>query len=323
VKRLQSITAYLPSGASTFGLGLVSEIFADRRHLGQPAFEVTLCADLPGPVRTDLGLMLQAERGLDELAEGDLVVLLPADTFRSEPSPDVIAAVQKAHRRGAIIVSHCVGSYFLAATGLLNGRKATTHWRFAKDFAARFPEVDVVREALYVDEGQIITGAGAAAGADLYLHLLRREHGASVANVIARDVVIAPHRHGGQAQYIEAPVPGNVDDERLQAVTSWAAANLDRIIPVEELASRALMSPRTFARRFRAVTGSSPHSWLLHQRLARAEDLLENTNLSIEEVARSVGYASAAVLRDQFSRHRGIPPREYRRAFSAAAPQIR
>lgn len=313
----RSITAFVPEEASTLGLGLASSVFGDRTHLGLPGFDITFCTDRPGSVTTDVGLRFTVEHGVDRLAGGDLVLLLPGDSFRGEPSAEVVAAIRAAHARGAIVASHCVGSWILAATGLLDGLRATTHWRLAAEFAARYPKVRVEPGVLYVDEGRLITGAGAGAGTDLYLHLIRREHGAALANAIARDIVVPPHRDGGQAQYIEAPVPDSGDDARLAAALEWAAGNLHRTVPVEELAARALMSPRTFARRFKAATGTTPHAWLLRQRLARAEALLEETSLSIEEVARRVGYASATVLREQFLKQRGVPPREYRRAFAA------
>jgi transcriptional regulator GlxA family with amidase domain len=213
------------------------------------------------------------------------------------------------------VAGHCVGAYHLAATGLLDGRRATTHWRFADDFAARFPAVTVVPDALYVDEGRLLTGAGAAAGIDLYLHLVRREHGTSVAGHIARDIVVAPHRDGGHAQYLATPVPADGEDARLREVLAWATARLDRSPSVEAMAAWAAMSPRTFTRRFKEATGATPHAWLRHRRLDRAEHLLETTGLSIEEVARRAGYASATVLREQFTRRRGMPPRAYRQGF--------
>ena len=312
----RSITAYAAPGTSAFGLGVVGEIFVDRTHRGLPAFELTVCSDQPGHVRTDLGLTLKVEHGLDRLAGADLVLLLPRDTYPYEPSPVAVAAVRAAYECGAIIVSHCVGSYLLAATGLLDGARATTHWRLAADFAARFPAVTVVSEVLYVDEGRIVTGAGGAAGIDLYLYLLRREHGAAVATAIAREIVVAPHRDGGQAQYIAVPVPAGGDDERLAEVTAWARAHLHEPLSIGDLAARALMSQRTFARRFRAVIGATPHAWVLTQRLDRAEELLETTDLPVEEVARRVGYRTATVLREQFVKRRGVPPRAYRRTFT-------
>jgi transcriptional regulator GlxA family with amidase domain len=309
------ITAYVPDGASAFGLGAAAEVFADRGHHGLPPFALTLCGDRPGAVRTDLGLRLPVEHGPDRLAAGDLVLLLPGDSFRGAPSPALVEAVRAAYDRGAIVAGHCVGAYLLAGTGLLDGRRATTHWRFADDLAARYPAVTVAPDALYVDEGRLLTGAGVMAGIDLYLHLIRREHGAAVANEIARDIVVAPHRDGGQAQYIDTPVPADADDARLRDVLAWASANLDRSPSVDAMASRAMMSTRTFTRRFKEAVGATPHAWVRHQRLARAEHLLETTDLSIEEVARRVGYASATVLREQFARRRGVPPRAYRQAF--------
>ncbi|SPL88742.1 Transcriptional regulator, AraC family [[Actinomadura] parvosata subsp. kistnae] len=203
----------------------------------------------------------------------------------------------------------------LAAAGLLDGLEATTHWRYAGELAARHPAVRVRPDALYLDHGSVATGAGAAAGLDLCLHLLRREHGAALANRVARDLVTPPHRAGGQAQYISTPMPGDGDDGRLTEVIAWARANLDRRVPVTEPAARALMSRRTFARAFKSATGASPHAWLLAQRLDRAEHLLETTDLPIEEVARRVGYGSATVLRERFVAGRGVAPRDYRRAF--------
>lgn len=310
-----SIAVYASPGASAFGLGMVGEVFANRSCQGLPALDLTVFGDTRGVVRTDFGLTVQVKHGLERLAAADLVVLLPGDgCHQVEPSASFIAALRASHDRGAIVVSHCVGSYWLAATGLLDGARATTHWRLAADLAARYPAVKVERGVLYVDEGRIITGAGAAAGLDLYLYLLRREHGAAVANAIARDIVAAPHRDGGQAQYIASPVPAAGDDRRLMEVMAWATANMHQAITVDDLAGRALMSPRTFARRFNETTGTTPHSWLLNQRLNRAEDLLETTDLSIEAVARQIGYTSAVVLRKQFRKRHGVSPRAYRNA---------
>ncbi|MFC5004585.1 GlxA family transcriptional regulator [Dactylosporangium cerinum] len=310
-----SIAVYAPPGVAAFGLGLVAEVFGDRRHLGLPGFDVSVCADAPGPVRTDLGLPLHVEWGLDRLSGADLVFALPGNDFRDPPSAASLDAFRAAHARGAIVASHCVGAYLLAAAGLLDGRRATTHWRFAAGLAARYPSVTVDPDVLYVDEDRVVTGAGAAAGVDLCLHLLRREHGAAVANAVARDLVVPPHRDGGQAQYVAAPVATGTDDERLGAVLAWARANLHRRTTIDELAGRALTSRRTFIRRFRDVTGATPHAWLLTQRLNQVEELLEVTDLSIEEIAHRTGFSSAAVLREQFVRRRGVPPRDYRRTF--------
>jgi transcriptional regulator GlxA family with amidase domain len=311
-----SVSAYAPDGVTTFGLGLVGEVFASRSMRGLPPFDLTVCTDTPGEVRTDMGLVVRVGHGLTHLAKADLVLLLPGSGSRPPgASPAAIRAIRAAHANGAIIASHCVGSYLLADTGLLDGARATTHWLLASEFAARYPKVKVTPDVLYVDEGGLVTSAGAAAGIDMYLHLLRREHGAAVANAIAREVVVAPYRQGGQAQYIAMPVPARTDDERLTAVMDWARSHLYQQISASDLAGRTLMSPRTYARRFKAATGTTPHAWLLGQRLDLAEELLETTDLGVEEVAARVGYSAAAVLREQFVKRRGVPPRAYRAAF--------
>lgn len=311
-----SVGAYAPDGVTTFGLGLVGEVFADRGVRGLPAFDLAVCTDTPGDVRTDMGLVIHVRHDLARLAKADLVLLLPGSGSRPQAaSPSAVRAIRAAHARGAIVASHCVGSYLLADTGLLNGLCATTHWLLAADFVTRYPAVTVTPDVLYVDEGTVLTSAGAAAGIDMYLHLLRRDHGAAVANAIAREMVVSPYRQGGQAQYVAKPVPASTDDERLTSVMDWAGSHLHQQFTVSDLARRMLTSERTFSRRFKAATGTTPHAWLLGQRLDRAEELLESTDLAVEEVAIQVGYSSAAVLREQFVKRRGVPPRTYRGAF--------
>ncbi|MFB7462416.1 GlxA family transcriptional regulator [Streptomyces sp. NPDC056224] len=309
-----TIAAYAPPGVGMLAVGVVAEVFGERA--GLPPFDFALCSDRPGPVSTDVGVAVAVEYGLERMASADLVIALPWADFRTPPAPAVLQALSAAHDRGALVAAHCVGTYALAAAGLLDGRRATTHWRFAELLSRRHPEVTVDPHALYVDEGRVITGAGAAAGFDLCLHLLRREHGAATANAIARDLVLPSHREGGQAQYLAAPVPEDAQDERLTEVLDWARQHLHERLPVAELARRAVMSKRSFARRFTAATGTTPHAWLVNLRLSRAEELLETTDLPVEEIARTVGYTSAAVLREQFVRRRGVPPRSYRRSFT-------
>ncbi|MFI8828639.1 GlxA family transcriptional regulator [Streptomyces sp. NPDC053431] len=297
-------------------VGVVTEVFGPHGP-EFPGFDLALCAEGPGPVPTDCGVPLSLTHGLDRLAEADLVMALPGAGFRTPPGPAVLEALRAAHERGAVVAAHCVGTFALAAAGLLDGRRATTHWRFAGLLAERHPSVSVEADALYIDEGNVVTGAGAAAGFDLCLHLLRREYGAARANGVSRDMVLPAHRDGGQAQYLAAPVPADGQDERLAEVLGWAREHLHEPLPVTELARRAMMSRRTFARRFAAATGTTPHAWLRELRLSRAEELLETTDLPVEEIAHRVGYTSAAVLREQFVRRRGVPPRSYRRAFTA------
>ncbi|MEU6485085.1 helix-turn-helix domain-containing protein [Streptomyces sp. NPDC046887] len=311
-----TVAAYVPPAVGMLAVGIVAEVFGPHGE-ALPGFDFALCTDRPGPVPTDLGVPLAVTHGLDRLASADLVIALPWADFRTPPPPSVLDALSTAYERGALVAAHCVGTFALAAAGLLDGRRATTHWRFADLLADRHPRITVEPDALYIDEGRVVTGAGAAAGFDLCLHLLRREHGAAMANGVARDMVLPSHRDGGQAQYLAAPVPESCRDERLTDVLAWARENLHQPLPVAELARRALMSKRSFTRRFTAATGTTPHAWLRTLRLSSAEELLETTDLPVEEIAHRVGYGSAAVLREQFVRRRGIPPRSYRRSFTS------
>ncbi len=308
------VVAYAPPGATALGLGIVNATFGPRP--GIPGFDLAICARHPGPLQTDLGLPLTVENDLGLLTTADLIIILPAVDYHVEPSHPVLPMLRAARDRGATIAAHCVGTFTLAAAGLLDGLTVTTHWQFADELAGRHPEVKVAPEALYIDEGAIITGAGAAAGMDMCLHLIRREHGAGLANTIARGLVIPPHRDGGQAQYVSTPVPSDSEDQRLAAAIAWAREHLDHRITLDTLASQALMSRRSFIRHFRSATGTSPHAWLRTQRLSLAEELLETTNLSVEQVATRVGYRNAAVFREQFVLHRGVSPSDYRRTFS-------
>ncbi len=313
------VVAYAPEGVTGLSIGLISGVFApsgvfDLRP-GLPEFELTICTRRPGTLWTDGGIPLLVERGLDAFAEAELIMVLPGTGFREDRTDQVLDALKAAHGRGTLIAGHCVGSFLLAAAGLLDGLDATTHWQYADEMAATYPRTPVRRDALYIDHGQVSTGAGATAGIDLSLHLLRTHHGAATANRIARDLVTPPHRAGGQAQYLDSPVPSDVDEGGLDEVLAWARENLHRRPSVDELAARAMTSRRTFLRRFKEVTGTSPHAWLTGQRLNRAEELLETTDLPIEHIAHHVGYTSGAALRDQFIQQRGVPPRDYRRTF--------
>jgi transcriptional regulator GlxA family with amidase domain len=303
----------------SFGLGVCAEVFGyDRPDMGLPRFDFGLVTEAPGVLRTDTGIPITVEHGLERLARSDIISITAWELFDRVPSPALLDAIRAAHARGATIVSHCTGAFVLAAAGLLDGKRVTTHWKWAGELAARFPEVEVDPSVLYVDNGQVITGAGTAAGVDTLLHLVRREWGAAAANALAREMVVPPHRDGGQAQFIDAPVPA-CEDDLLGVVLDWASAHLSEEITVETLARRALMSPRSFARRFKATTGTTPHAWLLGQRLAAAEALLEESDAPVEEVARLVGFGTAAGLREQFARRRGVSPRAYWQTFRSGA----
>jgi transcriptional regulator GlxA family with amidase domain len=303
----------------SFGLGVSCEVFGyDRRAMGLPLFDFGLVAEAPGVLRTDTGIPITVEHGLERLARSDIVSITAWELFDRVPSPALLDAFREAHARGATIVSHCTGAFVLAEAGLLDGLRVTTHWKYAGELAARYPSVTVDPSVLYVDNGRILTGAGTAAGVDTLLHLVRREWGAAAANALAREMVVPPHRDGGQAQFIDAPVAA-CEDDLLGTVLEWADAHLAEELSVELLARRALMSPRSFARRFKATTGTTPHAWLLGQRLAAAEALLEGSDAPVEEVARLVGFGTAAGLREQFQRRRGVSPRAYRQTFRAAS----
>jgi AraC family transcriptional activator FtrA len=231
--------------------------------------------------------------------------------------PAVAAALRDAHERGATMLAVCTGAFALAGAGLLDGRRATTHWQFTDLLARRFPRVRIERDVLYVTDGSVLTSAGAAAGIDACLHMVRQMHGSATANALARRMVVPAHRDGGQAQYVDMPLPETRAGDGLADVLDWAVARLDRPLTVDALAERARMSPRSFARHFRSTTGTTPHRWLLEQRLQRAELLLENTDLTVDVVAQRCGFGSADTLRHHFARRRGTSPSTHRRAFRA------
>ena len=313
---LSNVVALVYDGVGSFGLGVVSEVFGyDRTAEGLPGYDFAVVAETPGRVRTDTGLLLVAEHGLERMAEADLVCVLGWACTDLEPPEPLLQALRDTVARGGRIMSHCSGAFVVAASGLLDGRTVATHWRYAAELARRYPAVTVDPDVLYVDDDPIFSSAGTAAGIDTCLYLLRREHGASVANAVARRMVVPPHREGGQAQYVTAAVPEVDDTSRLRETLTWAQANLATDLTVDELAARALMSPRSFARHFRTATGSSPHAWLLGQRVALAQQLLESSDLSIEVVARRSGLGAATTLRHHFSLRVGTSPQAYRRTF--------
>ncbi len=319
---LREVAVAVGQNVAVFELGVLSEVFGtDRSADGLPTYRFRVCAAEPPPLMTDAGFTIDTPYGLEELATADLIAIAAWNT-KHEPPEELLLALRAAVERGARVMSVCTGAFVLAAAGLLDGRRATTHWRHAAELARRYPAIDVDANVLYVDEGSVLTSAGTAAGIDLCLHIVREEHGAAVANAIARRMVVPPHRDGGQAQYIEAPMVEHDRGDDFAVVLDWVQANLNQPFEVDHLARRANMSLRTFNRRFTATTGTAPHRWLITQRVARAQQLLEETELDIEQVAEQTGFGTAATLRQHFGRHRGTSPQMYRRNFCKAAPVL-
>jgi transcriptional regulator GlxA family with amidase domain len=316
---VRDVVALVAEPVAEFELGVLCEVFGlDRSGDGLPCFSFAVGAVRPGLIRTSSGFEIKVEHGLERLGHADLIAV-PGWSTAGAPAPDeVVAELRAAVERGARVLGICSGSFLLAAAGLLDGRRAATHWRYAARLAEMFPAVTVDAAGLYVDCGPVVTTAGTAAAIDACLHLVRVDHGAAVANAIARRMVVAAHRNGGQAQFIEAAVPVDGDDQ-LAAVLDWAAQRLDAPISVGAWANQARMSPRTFARRFRAATGTTPRQWLIDQRILHAQRLLEDTSLSVESVARAVGFGSADALRHHMAARRGTTPSTHRRAFATAS----
>ncbi len=280
-------------------------------------YELTLCATEPGPIQTTSGFPLVASHGLDALAEADTIVVPGFDPQEWPPPRQVLDALRAAHARGARIASICTGAFALGAAGLLDGRRATTHWRYATQLADLCPQATIDPDVLYVDDGDLLTSAGVAAGIDLCLHLLRRDHGVEAANKAARQTVVAPHRAGGQAQFIQRAVPPT-DDGSLEATRAYALQRLDEPLTVAQLARHACTSERTFNRRFRQETGTTPLRWLHAQRVDHARRLLEASDLPVETVAQRCGFGSAAILRQHFRRATATTPTAYRRTFAGS-----
>ena len=316
---MHRIAIPVTAGAAMFELAVACEVFGPRQDFDVPWwYEVQLCGTGDGPVRTAEGLLFDGSLGLGELAEADTVIIPACADTQEDPPPALLAALRTAHHRGARIASICTGAFTLAATGLLDGRPATTHWMHAGELARRWPAVRTAPGVLYTDDDRILTSAGAAAGLDLCLHIVRQDHGTRIANALARRLVIPPHREGGQAQYIEQPLPAD-GSPSLGPALDWARAHLELPLTVEDLARRALMSPRTFARRFRETTGTTPLQWLCAERVRRAQDLLENTDDTIDRIADACGLGSAQRLRTHFTRVNDVTPHEFRRTFRAQA----
>jgi AraC family transcriptional regulator, transcriptional activator FtrA len=302
-------------------LGVATEVFAvERPELGVPWYRFLLCAAEPRPIRTFAGLLLIAPNLLSEAAEADIIIVPGRPRPGVMPVPAALLdALRCAYERGARIISFCTGAFALAEAGLLDGRRVTTHWRWSTELAARYPRVQVDPSVLFIDDGQILTSAGTAAAIDLSLHVVRQDYGAAIAAAVARRMVVPPQRSGGQAQYIETPLVVADEADPFGTALSWMTAHLQEDLTVEQMAARAVMSPRTFARRFRASLGASPYHWLLQQRIALAQRLLETTDEPIERIAVCCGFSSAATLRLHFGRFLHVSPQAYRNTFHSAS----
>jgi AraC family transcriptional regulator, transcriptional activator FtrA len=305
--------AVLPE-APIFELAVPCEVFGiDRPDLVDPWYELRLCTVGPGRTRVAAGFEVDSPHGLEALAAADTVIVPAYKDVHALPPPELLASLRVAHGRGARVAAICTGAFVLAAAGLLAGRRATTHWMHAESLSRRYPDIDLDPFVLYAQDGRIFTSAGTAAGLDLCLELVRQDHGSAVANMLARRLVIPPHRGGGQAQFVETPLPRA--GSSLAWLLDWALARLDQPLVLSDLARAASCSKRTLARRFQATVGMTPMQWLLAQRIRRAQQLLEATDEPVERVAQLAGFGSPANLRQHFHRATGVSPLAYRRTF--------
>ncbi|MFC0623620.1 helix-turn-helix domain-containing protein [Kribbella deserti] len=297
-----------------FELGVAYEIFGNPPLNAEHGwYDVLLCG--PGPIQVG-PFVVEPDHGLDRLVSADTVIVPACADVDEPPPPELVDAVRAAHEAGARVASLCTGAFVLGAAGLLDGRRATTHWAHTDELSARHPEAIIDPDVLYTDNGSVLTAAGKAAAVDLCLHLIHLDYGATIANTVARRLVMAPHRPGGQAQFVATPIKVS-GDHLLVRVLAWAQERLDQPLTVTDMARQASTSPRHLGRQFRSVTGQTPLQWLLTQRVRRAQEMLEATDESIEAIARATGMGTATTLRRQFKRVVGVPPDSYRRSFRA------
>ena len=320
VAKTPSVVCLVYEGLSLFEAGVAAEVFAQPRpEAGRELYRFAMAQTQRGELRSQAGLRVRADGGLELLRGADLVIVPGWRDHREPPSKAVVDALRQAHARGSRLLSICSGAFVLATTGLLDGRAATTHWRYAEAFRALFPRVELRPDVLYVDEGDIVTSAGSSAGIDACLYIVRQDHGAEIANLVARTMVTAAHRSGGQAQFIPAPVAKKAAGE-VAPVLDWARERLHTPLKVSDLAARAAMSERSFLRHFNAQVGVSPVQWLRRERVALAQHLLERGGSRLEAVAASVGFGSASALRAAFKDVLGAPPSQHRRQFAPGKP---
>ncbi|MDO7881143.1 GlxA family transcriptional regulator [Salinibacterium soli] len=312
---LRSVVALAIPGVAPFEFGVVCEVFGvDRSDSGGPKFDFRIATADPGPVTTSLGFDMHIADDLSIAADADLLAV-PAHVIE-DVDPRYLEAIRAAEARGAWVLSVCSGAFTLGQAGILDGRKSTTHWMHTDKLSAMYPKTEVDPDVLFVEDRKVVTSAGTAAGIDAALHIVRKEHGAAATNVIARRMVVPPQRDGGQSQYIDAPI-AECKSDSFALVAQWMLENLHEDLTVDQLARKALMSSRTFARRFRADMGTTPAAWLNRQRIIRAQQLLEETDLGLEQIAQETGFGTAAVMRHHFVRVLQTSPMAYRRAFGA------
>lgn len=301
---------------SPFLLAMPCTVFRDDpARPDEPCFRLLVCSAEKRTLQSNAGFAIQTRHTLRDAEQADIVIVPSWRDPQELPPEPLLNCLRKAHQRGALVVGLCLGTYVLAAAGLLDGRPATTHWGWTDDLAQRYPQITLQPDVLYVDDGDIVTSAGVAAGIDCCLHLLRRLHGAELASHVARRMVVPPHRQGGQAQFIEQPVGRSAAEDRFGQQLEWLQRHLEQPHSLDSLATRFCMSRRTFTRRFRQVTGTTVGAWLLNQRLAQAQRLLESTAKPIDQVAQEAGFGSEAALRQQFNRVLRTTPSRYRREF--------
>jgi len=315
-RKIHDVAVLVYDGLCTFEFGVAVEVFGlPRPELGRDWYRFNVVSLDGGYLRATGGVSIRSRAGLEQLSRAGTIIIPGWKGVDVQPPPRLISVLRKAHARQGRLVSLCSGVFVLAATGLLDGRRATTHWRYVDAFRARYPKVQVEPNVLFVDSNRILSSAGSAAAIDLCLHIVRKDFGAEVANQVARRLVVSPQRDGGQAQFIQEPMP-KISGGRLVSLIEWLESNFHRQLSIPQMARQAAMSSRSFARKFRMQTGSTPYQWLTRLRLLAAQRRLEQKEESVDEIAQAVGWDTAATLRQHFARHLGTTPTSYRRQFS-------
>jgi transcriptional regulator GlxA family with amidase domain len=304
------------NGISPFHLSVPCLVFGKDRRVGDsPWFKLAVCAGEDGVLMTNAGFAIQCDHGLDQVTRADIVVVPSWRDVDARPPDAILDALNAAHARGALVVGLCLGAFVLAHAGLLDGKQATTHWAWAAQLAQDFPQIDVDAKVLYVEQDQVLTSAGVAAGLDCCIHIVRRAYGREIANTLARRLVVSPHREGGQAQFIDQPVPQGASDQRLSLLLDWLRANLGEALSIDQVAQRLAMSRRSFTRHFKQITGSTFGKWLTNERIKAAQQQLETTHDSVEKIATVCGFGTSLSLRQHFSAVVGVSPTSYRKTY--------